>query len=160
MTERDAVQQAFDRFGRDAGLEKKSGSWYRQGDDVIAVSSLQRSQYGPSYYWNQAFWLRQLGDERYPKVNKCHLQSRLEGLLPDAEQRVRELLDLEHALSDEDRVAELVALLERELLPVIEQGSSIDGLRRLYEAGKLARAGITGPAQPILAPNDGPEAEA
>ncbi len=151
MTERDAVQQAFDRFGRDAGFEKKSGSWYQQGEEVIAVSNLQKSQYGPSYYFNQAFWLRQLGDERYPKVNKCHVQSRLEGLLPDAERRIHELLDLEHPMSEEDRINEFVSLLERELLPVIEQGSSIGGLQAMLQAGKLARAGITGPAQPVLA---------
>ena len=33
-----------------AGFTKKSGSWYRRGEETIAVLNLQKSQYGPSYY--------------------------------------------------------------------------------------------------------------
>jgi hypothetical protein len=69
MSGRNAVQQAFDRFGQDAGFEKKSGSWSRAGDEVISISNLQKSQYGPQYFFNQGFWLRELDDERYPKSN-------------------------------------------------------------------------------------------
>jgi len=151
MSERNVVQRAFDEFGRDARFEKKSGSWYRHGQEVIAVSNLQKSQYGPRYYFNQGFWLRELGDERYPKPNKCHVQARLEGLLPAAEERINELLDLECEMSDEQRIHELRALLDDELLPLIERGSTIDGLRAMLADGTLRRAGIRGPAQPVLA---------
>src|SRR6476659_6179213 len=46
MAERNAIQRAFDDF---AGFEKKSGSWYRISGEVISVSNLQKSQYGPVY---------------------------------------------------------------------------------------------------------------
>jgi hypothetical protein len=28
VSERDAVQRAFDQFGKESGFEKRSGSWY------------------------------------------------------------------------------------------------------------------------------------
>jgi hypothetical protein len=49
MSERNAIQRAFDSFGRDAGFEKKAGSWYHRGVDVIAISNPQKSQYRPHY---------------------------------------------------------------------------------------------------------------
>jgi hypothetical protein len=151
MSERNVIQRAFDEFGRDAGFEKKSGSWYRRGEEVIAVSNLQKSQYGPRYYFNQGFWLRELDDERYPKPNKCHVRMRLEGLLPAAEERVNELFDLEREMSDEQRMRELRALLDEELLPLIERASTVDGLRSMLVDGTLRQALIGGPAQPVLA---------
>jgi hypothetical protein len=150
MSERNAVQQAFDRFGKDAGLEKKSGSWYRRGDEVISISNLQKSQYGPQYYFNQGFWLRQLGDERYPKSNQAHIVTRVEDLLPEAEQRIGELLDLDCEMPDEQRIEELLALLNQRLVPLIERGDSIAGLRSMVDDGTFAGAGIRGPAQEAL----------
>lgn len=152
MSERNAVQQAFDRFGREAGLERRSGSWYLQRDEVIAVSNLQKSQYGPGYYFNQGFWLRQLGDEPYPNVNRCHVQARLEDLLPDRERRIGELLDLDHRMPDDERMDALLTLLKAELMPLIQRGSSVSGLRAMLEADALAGAAIAGPAQLVLAP--------
>jgi hypothetical protein len=151
VSERNAVQRAFDEFGRQAGFEKKSGSWYRQSDEVIAAINLQKSQYGPLYYINVGFWLRQLDDERYPKMNQWHVLIRLEDLLPDAEKRIGELLNLDSPVSDEQRITELVALLDEQLLPVIERGSSMVGLRAMVDDGTFAGAGIRGPAHEALA---------
>jgi len=151
MSERNSVQLAFDRFGKEAGFEKKSGSWYGRTDEVISVSNLQKSQYGPQYYFNQAFWLRQLGDERFPKQNKCHIRARLGSLLPNESGRIEQLLDLDHEMPDEVRTGELVGLLKECLLPLIEQGSSVAGLRAMLDSGAFKAAGIRGPAQELLA---------
>lgn len=151
MSERNAVQQAFDRFGEEAGFEKKSGSWYRRSDEVISIFNLQKSQYGPQYYLNQGFWLRALDDERYPKSNQAHIVSRLEDLVPEIEQRVGDLLDLDCEVPDEQRIEELVALLSEHLLPLIERGDSLAGLRSMVDDGTFAGAGIRGPAQQALA---------
>jgi Domain of unknown function (DUF4304) len=153
MSERNAVQLAIDRFGQEARFEKKSGSWYRRSDEVISVSNLQKSQYGPQYYFNQGFWLRQLDDERYPKSNRAHIVTRLEDLVPEVEQRIGELLDLDHEMSDEQRIDELVTLLNAHLLPLIERGDSLAGLRSMVDDGTLAGAGIQGPAQVALGIN-------
>jgi hypothetical protein len=151
MSERNAVQRGFDRFGQEAGFEKKSGSWYRRGAEVIAISNLQKSQYGPQYYFNQGFWLRQLDDELFPKSNLAHIAARIEDLLPEVEQGIGELLDLEFEMSDEQRVDELAALLKERLLPLIERGASIAGLRSMVDDGTFVAAGIRGPAQEVLA---------
>ena len=150
MSERNAVQRAFDQFGTKSGFEKKSGSWYRRSDEVVAVSNLQKSQYGPRYYFNQAFWLRRLGDELFPKENTCHILARLESLLPAEASRIEHLLDLAVEMSDEQRIGELTSLLKDCLLPFIERGSSVAGLRDLLIEGALKAAGITGPAQQVL----------
>jgi hypothetical protein len=151
MSERNAVQRAFDRFGKEAGFEKKSGSWYRRGDEVIAVSNLQKSQYGPQYYFNQGFWLTRVSDERFPKEQQCHIRARLGALLRDASSRIDQLLDLEHEMPDDQRLEELVALLNERLLPLIERGSSVAGLRALLDEGAFRAAGIRGPAHEALA---------
>ncbi|WP_353650325.1 DUF4304 domain-containing protein [Nakamurella sp. A5-74] len=151
MSVRNVVQQAVDNWGKVSGLEKRSGSWYRTNDEVISVSNLQKSQYGPSYYFNQAFWLRGLGDERYPKENKCHIRLRLGSLLGADAERLDQLLDLDCAVPDIDRVVALAAILTNQLLPVIEQGSSLFGLRSLLDEGVFKAARIGGPAQHLLA---------
>jgi hypothetical protein len=121
---RDAVQRAFDRFGKESGFEKKSGSWYRRADEVISVSNLQKSQYGQQYYLNQAFWLCQFGEERSPKESKCHIRARLGSLLPGQADAIGCLLDLDQPMSDEDRIEQLVGLLRERLLPLIERGGT------------------------------------
>lgn len=151
MSDRNAVQKAFDRFGELPGFEKKSGSWYRRGHEVISVSNLQKSQYGPKYYFNQAFWLRQLGDERFPKDYKCHIVARLGALFPDKETRINQLLDLEQHMPDEQRIEELVDLLRTRLLPLIERAGSLAGLRALVDEGVFKAAGVSGSAQEVLA---------
>lgn len=151
MSERNAVQRGFDRFGTEAGFQKKGGSWYRRGDEVILISNLQKSQYGPSYFLNQGFWLRQLDDERFPKSNQAHIVARLEDLAPDVEQRLSELLDLEHEMPDAQREGELAALLAEHLKPLIDRGESMLGLRSMVDDGTFAAAGIRGPAEQALA---------
>lgn len=150
MSARNVVQQAFDRFGQDAGFEKKSGSWYRRSDEVISISHLQKSQYGPQYYVNQGFWLRGLDDQRYPKSSRAHIVARAEDLAWEVEQRVGELLDLEYEMPDEQRAEELIALLNAHLLPLIERGDATVGLRAMVDDGTLSGARISGPAQVAL----------
>jgi len=122
-----------------------------RGEDVVAVSNLQKSQYGQQYYFNQAFWLRKLGDETFPKENKCHIRSRLGTLCPEEASHIEELLDLDYDMPEELRIEELLTLLDQRLLPLIEAGSSIAGLRRLFDQGALNGAAIRGPAQQALA---------
>lgn len=150
MTERNAVQRAFDEFGRKAGFEKKGGSWYKVSPDVIAVSNLQKSQYGLRYYFNQAFFVRTLEAGRHPKPSESHIQLRLEGLIPSAEDRIKGLLDFSFEMPEAERIGGLCELLEHQLLPLIQRGSSVTGLRSMLAEGYFKRAAITGPAQQVL----------
>lgn len=140
MSRRNVVQQGFDRFGSKAGFEKKSGSWYRRTPEVIAILNLQKSQYGPQYFLNLSFWLRELGDERYPKAHQSHVVARVSGLVPKVESRLKALLDLEYAVSDEVRIFELVAVLSDNVLPIVERAKDVDGLRSLVADGTFDAA--------------------
>mgnify|MGYP003579996126 FL=1 len=150
MADRNAVQRAFDRFGNESGFEKKSRSWYSRSDEVVSISNLQKSNYGPQYYVNQSFWLRGIEDLQYPKSHHAHIVARLEGLLPSLEERLSKLLDLESDYGEEERVDELVSVLNSHLLPLIRQADSISGLRAMANSGTFASAGIRGPAQLVL----------
>lgn len=151
MSDRNAVQRAFDKFGKNAALEKKSGLWYRSDDEIISVTGLQKSNYGPTYFLNQGFWIREFGDERYPKDNACHIRGRLGSLLPpDASMELDSLLDLSTDMSDDEREDSLVMFLVHWLLPVIQRGSTVGGLRRMFEDGVFKSFGLRGEAQLLL----------
>lgn len=154
MSERDPTQQAFDRFGRETGLRKKSGSWYRHSTEVISVSNLQRSQFGPAYYLNQAFWLVALGDEQFPKESKCHVRTRLDAVCPDESERLANLLDLDWTMAPERRIDELVGLLRAHLLPLIYGGETLVGLRAMCDGPLKDAALISGRALAVFADLD------
>jgi hypothetical protein len=82
LSERNVVQTSFDEFGKASFGAKKSGSWYRRSDETIVVLNLQKSNYGPSYYVNVAIWLLAAGPADAPKPSHCHVQTRLERLVP------------------------------------------------------------------------------
>jgi hypothetical protein len=150
VSQRNAIRQGFDRFGKEAGGEKKSGGWYWRSDEVIAVVDLQKSQYGPQYYVNVAFWLRAFGDVRYPKSWKSHIRVRLEALPGVELEEVGCLLDLDCNTPDKQRVDELGGLLVASVIPLIRRGASLDGLRSMIGDGTLKAAAIRGPAQEKL----------
>lgn len=150
MSPRNAVQRGFDRFGREAGFEKKSGSWYKRGTSVIAIANLQKSQYSPRYYFNQGFWLREVEDIPFPASHRAHIGLRLGGLLPDCEARINELLDLDVPMPDEQRVDEIVALLNDRLLPIINRADSVEALRKMSADGALSSALIMREAQEAM----------
>jgi hypothetical protein len=137
LSQRNAVHRGFDRFGKECSGEKKSGGWYWRSDEVVAVVDLQKSQYGPKYYVNVAFWLRAVGDERFPKTWKSHIAGRITDLPGVERGRVECLLDLECAVRDEQRVDELSALLATAVIPFIERGASLAGLRSMIDDGTL-----------------------
>src|SRR3977135_1768112 len=114
--ERNEVQAEFDAFGKAAGMTKHSGNWYRTSGDVVTVMNLQKSLYSLSYYVNVGWWLRALGDAKFPKENQLHVRIRLDALVRDRADEVKALLDLERHL--ESRAERLQALLQSELLPI------------------------------------------
>ena len=150
MSQRNAVHRGVDRFGKESSGEKKSGGWYWRSDEVVAVVDLQKSQYGPKYYVNVAFWLRAVGDERWPKTWKSHIAMRIEDLPGVERDRVECLLDLESDVADEQRVDELSALLTTAVAPFIERGNSLVGLRSMIDDGTLKRWLLRVPAQEQL----------
>lgn len=150
MADRNVVQRTFDKFGVDSGMTKQSGTWYRTTDEVIEATNLQKSQYGPTYYVNVGWWLRALGEVKFPKDNQWHIGIRLELLTPTRTQEVKHLLDLDSPIAEGERGRRLRELLDSELATVLDETASIDGLRALRREGRLKGAAVRGPATAIL----------
>jgi len=95
------LQDVLAEFAPDFGFERHKSDWYLLDEDVTTILNLQKSQYGRSYYLNLAWWLRQLGDERYPKPWHGHAHIRLEDATGEEKRhQVTELLNLENEISD------------------------------------------------------------
>lgn len=150
MAERNEIQRAFDAFGKSEGMVKRSGSWYRTGDEVIGVMNLQKSQYGPRYYINVGYWLQAIEEAKFPPDEQCHILIRLDALIADRGEEVKALLDFDSEISGEERTQRLGDLLNSRLRPALEQGSSVDGLQKLRSEGLLKGAAIRGSAISIL----------
>jgi hypothetical protein len=150
MPDRNDIQQEFDAFGQSAGMLKHSGFWYGTSSEVISLLNLQKSQHGPNYYVNVGFWLRALGGARFPRERECHVRIRLDSLVADRAGEVRALLDLESDIPSGERGPCLHDLLASRLKPLLEQASSLEGIRKLQGQGLLKGAAIRGPALPPL----------
>ena len=66
----DVARRTVDDAARLAGMTRRSGSWYLQRGEVVAVLNLQRSQYSPLYYLNLGWWLSALGPDLWPPVHR------------------------------------------------------------------------------------------
>jgi hypothetical protein len=119
---------------------------------VVEVLDLQRSQYGPSYYVNLGFWLLAVATNRSPKIPECHARVRLETLTEKAggeRSDIEAAFDLGSELDEASRAGAIRDALTRYLLPVIERGSTVDGLRSLRKDGTLPA--VRRQAQALLA---------
>lgn len=140
MTSRNIVQRAFDDFGTEAGLVKRSGSWYANNPETILVINLQKSQYGDSYYINVGLWLNALETQEFPKEHHCHIRTRLTRIVPATlEEHLEELLDLGTPIGDDVRSHELLEIFRSTLFPLISATATLGDLRsgegeRLVEA--------------------------
>lgn len=156
MSNRNIVQTTFDHFGKYLGGSKKAGCWYVAGSDAIIVLNLQKSQYGPKYFINVALWFTGIGEAITPKPSHCHVQTRLETLVPEAVRlQVEALLDLDVGIDDGERQTELWEVLTRQLEPVIEAGKTLEGLGTDTGRHLLSKSLIDGDGQRFLAAQAG-----
>lgn len=149
---RNIVQTTFDEFGKASCDSKKSGSWYRRSDETVVVLNLQKSNFGPSYYVNVAVWLLAAGSADAPKPSHCHIQTRLEALVPaELQKRLEALLDLESPIEDNARHDELLALVDQHLLPLMEAAATLESLRSGAGQRFVEASLVDGDGQRLLA---------
>jgi len=65
------------------GFRKKAQTWRRSTSDSIQVVNLQKNPYGEQLYVNLGLFICTLGTELSPPENRCHIQARLERVVPD-----------------------------------------------------------------------------
>ena len=72
------IINVFEQNVQQAGFIKKRGSWYFNGAETILVVNLQKSNYGKQYYVNLAVYVKQFGEERFPKERVDWAAARLD----------------------------------------------------------------------------------
>ena len=145
---RDQVQEIVDRFCKEHGFTKKSGSWFRIQDETIAVIDLQRSNSAHAYYVNVALWLLGLGEATAPKEHTCHVRTRLDRLVADPG-RVRSALDLRTGLqSDRERIVVDALSVADGLLAAC---ATVAGCRSVPGQRLIERSLVRGSAQRLVA---------
>jgi Domain of unknown function (DUF4304) len=148
----DAVQTGFLEFGKRNGLVRRNLNLYKVSPEVIGLINLQKSAYGPKYYLNVGFWIQQPDLDRYlPKEPECHVRLRLGIYSSEFSRRLESLLDLASEIEDEERSAALADLLVHDVLPLVDQGSDILGLKRLMAEDRLKGAAVSPAAMEALA---------
>ena len=132
MANHDAVKTAFARWGSEHGYRKKSTRWYLDGDDVLVVVDLQKSQYGRAYYVNVAFWLRELGDDPSPPENRCHVRTRLEKIANVEDELPALNLEIDIPVERRERMLESLLAHLDDRVTVLR---SVRSLKNAMEAG-------------------------
>lgn len=143
------VQSAIDTWAKNAGMTKKSGSWYLTRDETILVLNLQKSNYASRYYLNVAVWLQAIALAKFPNEQTCHIRTRLSRLDPDSE-RVDRLLDVDWIDTHPGALDELNLLLDKTLAPLVKATASLSSLRA--EAGRsfVRQSLVSRAAQEVL----------
>lgn len=149
MTHSNAIREIFDKFARSENLEKRSGSWYQRGDDLITVLELQKSNFGDRYFVNIAIWLTAIEPASFPKENKCHIRTRLTELVPDAS-AVDGLLNLDTPLDDAQRVERLNQMFREQLNPILQTTTSLGKLGSLRGQEFLSHCLVRPAAQALI----------
>jgi hypothetical protein len=119
---------------------------------VVEVVNLQKSQYGNQYYLNYGLWLCALGEEAFPKEEKCHIRMRASAIV-SSEAQLGRLADLESSVADSERRPGFARLITDEFLPFAEGCRTVSGLRSFLQAGRLNKAMVHVRAKAILGPS-------
>ncbi len=122
---------------RPVGFARKGSAWYLQNEKIIAVVNLQKSEFGTLYFLNIGFWLREIEDIHNPKVERCHVQARAEGIWKCGRPSIADLLDLENSFTDDaSRLVLLRQFVREQFVPFVRSGSTVSGLKSLLTDGR------------------------
>lgn len=132
-------KQAFGLSFIVAGFLHKGQTWFKDHAEVVALANLQKSQYSPERFLNLGFWLKTLGrpPSMPPGEHLCHARIRAESLFLDQGWEISELLNLQAPISDDERTRRLGALVGGMVVPFLERGHSLEGLRAQVVDGRF-----------------------
>lgn len=153
MSQPKILSDAFGKPLKDAGFKKKrADTWYFTSEDAISVLNLQKSDYGAKYYVNVAVWLKALGDAEAPAEHHCHIRLRWKELIPEDEEELAALLDLEsRSISDGERIGRIQHLLRTYIIPFLQTAQSVERLRSVFGTDRWPVCLVNRRAQELLA---------
>lgn len=120
---------AVDVAATEMGFQPKRANWYQASEDTISVLGLQRSQYGKFYYLNFGVLLRPLDSTLFPKPTNCHIANRVDALAGDDAPGFRDALNLEIAISRDERLSTIRKVFAADLLPWLHRFHSVADIR-------------------------------
>lgn len=116
------------------GFKKKGNYWVVNNDEITKMVNLQKSQFSNSYYVNYGYILNSI------PLNglAMHVFSGLGSKESNENTRIKELLDLENNISNEDRANELKkVLLEKLASKISSVNTELDVLEELKKQPHL-----------------------
>lgn len=145
-------KQALGRSFSVAGFLHKGQTWFKDRVEVVALANLQKSQYSAERFMNLGFWLKALG--RPPSVppgeHLCHARIRADSLFLEQGWEISELLNLQAPIPDDERTKRLGTLVEGMVVPFLELGGSLEGLRAQVVDGKFQRGFVDVDARRLM----------
>lgn len=135
---------------KESDFKKRSSTWELRNAETLFVINLQKSQYGLLYFINVGVWLRALGEAAFPRTELCHLHARANGLIPQKWHRIDDLLNLEVAMPNDQRISELHDILVTDLLPVMRACETVQGARAVVHSDYGSRWLVNAEAAQIL----------
>jgi len=107
----------LDELFKAYSFKKKGNRWSFSNDEIIKVIELLKSRYGNFYYIYYGFIIKNL------ELDGCkeHVSHGLGSLDEKENARIKELLDFEISIPDEDRKNELKKFIEREIFGMFDK---------------------------------------
>lgn len=99
------------------GFKKKGNYWVVNGNEIIKMIYLQKSQFSNSFFINYGYILNSI-----PLGSlMMHIFNGLGSIKPDENTRIKELLDFDSNITEEIRILELKGVLIDIMLPRIQK---------------------------------------
>ena len=99
------------------GFKKKGNYWVINVEEIAKLVNLQKSQYGNHYYINFGYIIKSI------PLNglMMHIYQRLAFTDKNENLRIKELLDLENSIPDQNRKNELIQFIQHKMICDIQK---------------------------------------
>lgn len=97
---------------KQSGFKVRGNTSFKEGDGIVFVVNIQKSQYGPVYYINTAAFIGTLESRGFIPEYKCDIRSRIDNHLePELASILSSALDLTKQFDFNKRISTLTRIL-------------------------------------------------
>jgi hypothetical protein len=136
MTSKEFKGVFFNQIARAHGFEKAYSGWFKESDECIAVLDLQKSNYSDYYYLNIKLFVQGMFGNEYRK-SKDLVKRDIGNIFERQPGEYHDVFDFETPMDDEKRINRLEALFIHHIDPLIEKGSTKEGIKELGREGRI-----------------------
>lgn len=115
--EKKELEQIITNVFKELDFKKKGTNWKLDNGEITKVINLQKSQYGNSYYINYGFIINSIPLEMF----HLHINRRLASHSSIENEEIKENLDLENNISDDERSSKLIFYIEKFIKPILNE---------------------------------------